>query len=81
MVYNVYRPPSGIVHNFIDLLTKSWKNEHNIISKEVVYLGDFNINYLSKRDDNTKKLVRWQNKMGLSQLTKSHTQVYTNQCI
>ena len=38
-------------------------------------MGDFNINFLSKKDDDTKKLLSWQNKYGLSQLIKSHTRV------
>ena len=75
VIYNLYRPPSGSVKSFTECLTNICEDEQNIMAKEVVFLGDFNINYLSKKADDTKNLISWQTKMGLSQVIKSHTRV------
>ena len=73
VIFNLYRPPSGSVKNFIDHLTVIRENESNVISTEVVFLGDFNINYRTKKADDTKKLIGWQNKFGYTQLIKTNT--------
>ena len=38
-----------------------------------MFLGDFNINFSSKKSVDTKKLITWQNSFGLSQHIKTLT--------
>ena len=78
VIYNLYRPPTGNVQKFIDCLTNICETEHNVVAREVVFLGDFNINYRSKKADDSKKLISWHSKMGYSQLIKEHTRVSGN---
>ena len=75
VIFNLYRPPTGNVKTFTECLTNVCEDELNIVSKEVVFLGDYNINYLTKKADDTKKLISWQNRFGYSQLIKAHTRV------
>ena len=44
-------------------------------SKEIIFIGDFNINYSNKKSGDTKKLIGWQNKLGLHQIIKRNTRV------
>ena len=73
VMYNLYRPPSGNVVSFLDSLTKTCDSEDRVDTKELVFLGDLNINYASKGHPDTKKLVSWQNKLGLTQHIKTST--------
>ena len=73
LIYNVYRPPSGKIEICIDHITSAMENELGIVNKEVILLGDFNINFQSKGSLETKKLIAWQNKFGLVQHIKGHT--------
>ena len=73
VVYNIYRPPAGKIESFIEALSLVIEGESDLPRKEYLYLGDFNINYSAKKSTDTRKLISWQNKLGLSQLIKSHT--------
>ena len=61
------------VDKFISALTILLDDEQDFLAKEYVILGDFNINYSSKKMPETRKLITWQNKYGLSQLIKGNT--------
>ena len=73
MIYNIYRPPSGSVAECVKLLSELIESELGINNKEVVCMGDFNVNYKAKRSPDTKKLISWGNKYGLTQLIKTNT--------
>ena len=73
LLYNIYSPPAGNVETFTELISDSIEGEIRLGDKELILLGDFNINYLAKRAPDTKKLVGMQNKFGLTQQIKSHT--------
>ena len=73
ILYNIYRPPSGSVEAFVELLSGSIENEVGFAVKESVLLGDFNVNYLTKRTPDTKKLISWQNRHGFTQQIRTHT--------
>ena len=75
VIFNVYRPPSGQVETFIDCLSHALESEPNILNKEIIFLGDFNINFSAKKLVDTKKLVAWQNRFGLSQKIQANTRV------
>ena len=73
VLYNIYRPPSGKVHKFVEHLSSVYEKEERLTTKETVFLGDFNINYSAKKSCDTKKLISWQHKFGLTQHIKSPT--------
>ena len=62
VLYNIYRPPSGNVNKFTECLVNVLEGEDKIVENEVMFLGDFNINFSSKKSADTKKLVTWQNR-------------------
>ena len=78
VLLNVYRRPSGSVENCLDLLGRVLADEVNLHNKELVILGDFNINYKTKAALDTKKLIAWQNRLGLSQHIKNSTRSSQN---
>ena len=80
VVFNVYRPPSGKVDEFLERLELACENEASVTNKELVFLGDYNINYSAKRSPDTKKLVTWQNRLGLSQRIKTTTRASNKSC-
>ena len=73
LLYNVYRPPTGNVESGIEALCSVIESEVNVTKKEVLFMGDFNINYFTKQAVNTKKLIAFQNRFGLSQKVKRAT--------
>ena len=73
LLLNVYRPPSGNVETGLDFLARALAHETNLHKKEIVILGDFNINYRAKSSADTKKLLAWQNRLGLTQYIKNNT--------
>ena len=75
VIFNVYRPPAGNVESFIEQLSSTCDKEDAITNKELIFLGDFNINYLSKQLAETKKITTWQNRLGLTQHIKKPTRV------
>ena len=44
LIYNVYRPPNGSVDKGLEIIGHLLDNEENLHRKEVLILGDFNIN-------------------------------------
>ena len=51
--------------------------ETKLEKKEIIFIGDFNINYKAKKAPDTKKLVAWQNKYGFDQPIKKDTRCAT----
>ena len=72
VVYNIYRPPSGSVDSCVELLNHSLENENNLSNKELICMGDFNVN-LKEQGPPKRKLMAWSNGLGLTQLIKAHT--------
>ena len=54
---NVYRPPSGKLEACIDSLTTILDNEDRVDGKELVFLGDFNVDFASKKSAETKQII------------------------
>ena len=77
-IYNVYRPPSGSVSRCTELLNELLEEEDRLHLKEILILGDFNIDFNNKNSPDTKKIMSWQNKLGLSQKIKSKTRCAEN---
>ena len=46
----VYRPPTGNVESCCNILTITMEEIGNSVNKEIFILGDFNINYLDRKD-------------------------------
>ena len=70
LVCVVYRPPTGNVDTFCNILTNTLEEIGNSLDKEIFILRDFNINYLDKNDPNTKLLVQSELNTGLKQLIR-----------
>ena len=73
VLYNVYRPPNSLIDEFIKVLSDRVEDESEKSNCEIVFLGDFNINFKARASPEKKNLVAWQNKYGLKQLVKSET--------
>ena len=73
LLLNVYRPPSGSVSICFENIDLVLEEEENLHLKDLILMGDFNLNISAKANPDTKKLTYWQNRHGLSQLIKSNT--------
>ena len=71
-IINTYRPPSGNVHNAIEMLESEISPIMGNRSPDVLIMGDFNIDW-SKDDANKKKLRTFANNLSLSQLIRKPT--------
>ena len=71
---NVYRPPNGNVQLMVDHMTNILSNVPRIDRKDVIFMGDFNVDLLSNTPD-TKKLIRFSELYGMVQNIKSPTRV------
>ena len=74
---NIYRPPTGSTHNALEALNKAL-NKLNLRRKDFFLLGDFNINYKSKKSPDYKKLSFFESVNSLSQIITSATRVSAN---
>ena len=68
LLCTVYRSPTGNVENFCNILTTTIEEIGNSMNKEIIVMGDFNINYVDKKDANTKILMQMEMNTGLKQL-------------
>ena len=66
-IANVYRPPQGNVKKFIEYLRESLDLIDDKSKKDVFILGDFNIDFKKKSDQNTKDLIQTMNTFGMKQ--------------
>lgn len=75
LVVVIYRPPSGSVVKFIDKL-KVFLNKNYMFKKmNILLIGDFNIDYASKKDVNTQYLLSLEKDWLLKQLIKEPTRI------
>ena len=73
VLFNIYRPPKGSVSNCLDIIGNALEDEANLHLKEIILMGDVNLNFSAKSNPDTKKLIHWQNRLGLNQLIKTST--------
>ena len=78
LLYNVYRPPSGSVARCFEVLSELLEKEDRLHLREVLILGDFNIDMSVKDSPQAKKVASWQNKHGLVQVIKNKTRCAKN---
>ena len=69
----IYRPPSGNVATFCDVLTSTLDEIGNDFNKEIFIMGDFNINYHDKNNSDTQLLLQMELNTGLKQLINMPT--------
>ena len=76
VLINVYRPPNGNVQVLIDCLSNIVSNIPILDRKDIVIMGDFNIDLLDKSlDAKNKKLIRFQELNSMLQFIKSPTRI------
>ena len=82
VIANVYRPPSGKLPEFVDALFKLI-GEANLVRKNLVVMGDYNLNYLDHREISTKKFKELAGTSGLTQIIRKPTRTdgKTSTCI
>ena len=73
LLYNVYRPPSGSVNRCFKVLSEMLEKENRPHLKELLILGDFNINVMVRNSPHS-----WQNRFGLTQIIKGKTRCAKN---
>ena len=73
VIFNVYRPPNGNLDEAINCLNKAISDIPHIERKDIVILGDFNVDVLDKRHRDVKSLKYFASVNGLSQLTDAPT--------
>ena len=74
---NIYRPPQGNVDNFIKTLDQALE-KINLNKKEIVMMGDFNIDFLDKPNKATKDMNRFISENGLIKLINKPTRYGNN---
>ena len=82
LVCNIYRPPQGDVETFIHSFELALQ-KIDLAKKDLVMLGDFNIDFLEKSGKNTKNVNRPISKFGFIKLINGPTSfgTWTNSCI
>ena len=82
IILNIYRPPQGKFDIFSEFLEQTI-NSIDQNRKDIFVLGDFNIDFIDKTDNNTKKLDRLISQLGLTKLISSPTRygATKNSCI
>ena len=73
VIFNVYRPPTGALDVAIDHLNEAILAISHVDRKDIVVLGDFNVDILEKRHKDTKALIYFASTNGLVQLIDSPT--------
>ena len=74
LIGNMYRPPQGDVDIFIQYLENVF-DDIDLDKTEIFLMGDFNIDFLDKKDVKCKKLIDMIKPLGLRQLIKEPTRV------
>ena len=73
ILMNVYRPPNGDVGKAIDSINEAILNIRQLSRKDLVVMGDFNIDFANKRHKNVKALSYFASLNGLTQLITEPT--------
>ena len=74
LIGNIYRPPQGDIDVFITYI-ENVLNDIELESIELFLMGDFNIDFLDKKDSKCKKLIDLIRPFGLRQLIKEPTRL------
>ena len=77
LIGNLYRPPQGDVDQFIQYLEKVF-DDIETDNIELFIMGDFNIDFLDKKDPKCKKLMELIKPLGLRQIIKEPTRLTIN---
>ena len=72
LIVNGYRPPDGKVVNFIEYLELAL-NSIDLTKCDLFMMGDFNIDYLDRRSEDSKKLKGVLKQFGLDQIVNKPT--------
>ena len=82
IIGNLYRPPQGNVQNCIDYLEDTIE-QFDLTKDDLFIMGDFNIDFLSKKDNSYKLLFQFCKQFGLDPHIKSstHFSKTKNSCI
>ena len=73
VIANVYRPPQGCFNRFCQYFLDAFDSLNDLDSKELVIIGDCNVNYLETNDAKTKKLKDMLKITGLRQYINKPT--------
>ena len=65
LIINLYRPPTGNVETFVNIFDTALQNI-DLLKKDVILLGDFNIDFLDKSSKETKNVNRLVSEYGLT---------------
>ena len=77
VLFNVYRPPNGLTDVALDHIDNAIQGIPNLARKDIVIMGDFNVDILDSRHRDTKSLKYFASENGLSQLIDSPTRFTT----
>ena len=85
IVGTIYRPPTGNVHEFVDILTEQVNEISGGTNMDIFILGDFNVNYSNIASHDRKHLKDFEMNTSLKQIITQPTRynntidlVYTN---
>ena len=78
IIANIYRPPQGNVKNFCKCLKDCLNDINSLSNKDVVVMGDFNINILKKTSDDSKDLLNLMLCFGFKQYVNEPTRYGNN---
>ena len=82
IIANLYRPPQGSIKIFCQKLNESLLVLNALNNKEIILMGDFNINALNDENTDTKELTNLMSSFGLQQMIKESTRFGMNKkCI
>ena len=76
LIANCYRPPDGNVASFLEYLENSL-GLLDLTKYDLLLMGDFNIDYLDKNSENTRKLKSCIKQFGIDQLINKPTRYST----
>lgn len=71
----LYRPPSGNVERCLENLSSVIDSLPNLHKKELILMGDFNIDYKAKNSPGTKRLITFENNHQLTQHIQTPTRI------
>ena len=77
ILFNVYRPPNGSVGTMVDHLNMVLSNVPRMDRKDIIILGDFNVNMFAD-DADTRKLLKFGQVNEVEQLIKKPTRCTVN---
>ena len=81
-IMTLYRPPDGSIESFFEILNHLI-DDNSLDQKELWILGDYNIDFLKRSENNTKKLFEFLRTNGLKQYISVPTRLsgFSRSCI